>query len=262
MIKFCSLYSGSSGNSIYVGTDRTHLLVDAGVSGIRIAGALKEISVQPEHISGILITHEHSDHIKGAGIFSRKFNVPIYAKQKTWEAMRKELGDVSDENIKIIDHEYFTVGDIDVGNYSIPHDAADPVAYTFYIYNRKISVATDIGCVTETIHANVMGSDAVLIESNHDVEMLKNGSYPWSLKKRILSDHGHLSNDHAAELVSELALDGTKYIYLGHLSHENNYPELALKASCSALAECGMRPGRDVMVRVASRDHYSEVTEL
>ncbi|MFR1519364.1 MAG: MBL fold metallo-hydrolase [Clostridia bacterium] len=262
MIKFCSLYSGSSGNSIYIGTERTHLLIDAGVSGIRIAGALREISVDPEQIDGILITHEHSDHIKGAGIFSRKFDVPVYAREKTWNAMRKDLGQIKEENIKIIEQEYFTVGDIDICNYPIPHDAADPVAYTFYGYNRKISVATDIGCVTETIHKNVMGSDLVLLESNHDIEMLKNGKYPWPLKKRILSDHGHLSNDCAAALVTELAQRGTKHIYLGHLSQENNYPELAFAASRSALAECGICVSRDIFVNVASREHYSEVTEL
>ncbi|MBS5843972.1 MAG: MBL fold metallo-hydrolase [Clostridiales bacterium] len=262
MIKFCSLYSGSSGNSIYIGTERTNLLVDAGVSGIRIAGALREICVEPQQINGILITHEHSDHIKGAGIFSRKFNVPVYAREKTWEAMRKEIGPLKEENIRMIDQEYFTVGDIDICNYSIPHDAVDPVAYTFYVYNRKISVATDIGCVTDTIHENVIGSDIVLIESNHDVEMLKNGAYPWPLKKRILSDHGHLSNDHAAALVTELAQNGTKHVYLGHLSHENNYPELAFSASRRALAECGICVNRDIFVNVASREHYSEVTEL
>lgn len=262
MVKFCSLYSGSSGNSIYIGTERTKLLVDAGVSGIRIANALREICVEPEQIDGILITHEHSDHIRGAGIFSRKFGVPIYANAKTWEAMAGEIGEVKENCIKIIEDEYFTVGNIDVCKYPIPHDAADPVAYTFYIYQHKVSVATDIGCVTETIHEHVMGSEIALIESNHDIEMLKNGSYPWPLKKRILSDHGHLSNDNAAAFTAELALGGTKHIYLGHLSHENNYPELALAASRSALIECGIRLDQDVTVNVASREHYSEVTEL
>lgn len=262
MVKFCSLYSGSSGNSLYIGTERTNLLIDAGLSGVRIAGALRELRVAPEQIDGILITHEHSDHIRGAGIFSRKFDVPVYAREKTWNAMKKEIGALKDENIRIIDQEYFTVGDIDICNYPIPHDAADPVAYTFYVYNRKISVATDIGCITETIHGNVMGSDLVLIESNHDVEMLKNGRYPWPLKKRILSDHGHLSNDRAAALVTELALGGTKYIYLGHLSHENNAPEIALAASCKALTECGICVERDVTVNVAAREHSSKVTVL
>lgn len=176
--------------------------------------------------------------------------------------MRREIGPVKEENVRIIDREYFTVGDIDVCNYSIPHDAADPVAYTFYIYNRKISVATDVGCITEAVYENVMESDLALIESNHDVEMLKNGRYPWPLKKRILGDRGHLSNEHAAELAAELAQRGTRHIYLGHLSQENNEPELALAAARSALAECGIRTGRDVFVNVAPRGCSSEVTEL
>ena len=262
MVKFCSLYSGSSGNSIYIGTERTKLLIDAGVSGVKIAGALREISVRPEQIDGILITHEHADHIKGVGIFSRKFDVPVYAREKTWAAMRQEIGPVKEENVRMIDRGYFTVGDIDVCNYSIPHDAADPVAYTFYIYNRKISVATDVGCVTEEVYENVMESDLALIESNHDVELLKNGRYPWPLKKRILGDRGHLSNEHAAALAAALAQRGTRYICLGHLSQENNEPELALAAARSALAECGIRTGRDVFVNVAPRGYSSEVTEL
>lgn len=262
MVRFCSLYSGSSGNSIFVGTDRTRLLVDAGVSGVRISGALRELCVEPERIDGILITHEHSDHIKGAGIFSRKYDVPIYAREKTWCAMRRELGKLKEENIKVIEQEYFTVGDIDICHYSIPHDAADPAAYTFYAEGRKISVATDLGFVSEAVHTHLTGSDVVLIESNHDVEMLKNGSYPWPLKKRILGERGHLSNDGAAELAAELALTGTRYIYLGHLSQENNEPELALRTSCGVIAEHGLRVGRDVTVRIAAREHYSEVTEL
>ena len=262
MVKFCSLYSGSSGNSIYIGTERTKLLIDAGVSGVKIAGALREIGVRPEQIDGILITHEHADHIKGVGIFSRKFDVPVYAREKTWAAMRQEIGPVKEEHVRMIDRGYFTVGDIDVCNYSIPHDAADPVAYTFYIYNRKISVATDVGCVTEAVYENVMESDLALIESNHDVELLKNGRYPWPLKKRILGDRGHLSNEHAAALAAALAQRGTRYICLGHLSQENNEPELALAAARSALAECGIRTGRDVFVNVAPRGYSSEVTEL
>lgn len=262
MLRFCSLYSGSSGNSIYIGTQRTNLLVDAGVSGVRISNALKELGVESERIDAILITHEHSDHICGAGIFSRKFDVPIYATEKTWLAMRRELGKMREENIRIIDNEYFTIGDIDICAYQIPHDAADPTAYTFYASNRKISVATDIGYVTETIHKNVIGSDIALIESNHDEDMLINGSYPQYLKKRILSDHGHLSNAAASELAADLALSGTKYIYLGHLSKENNYPELALAASRNALAERGIKTERDVFLTVAPRDTYGEVTEL
>lgn len=262
MIKFCSLYSGSSGNCIYLGTEKTHVLVDAGVSGVRIANVLREIEVAPENICAILVTHEHSDHIKGAGIFSRKYNVPIYAKAKTWQAMRRELGKLSESNIRIIDDNAFSLGDFTVRSYSIPHDAADPVAYTFMASDKKISVATDIGCVTEEIYKNVIGSDIALIESNHDMTMLQNGKYPYHLKQRILSNHGHLSNDNAAVLATHLARKGTKHIYLGHLSHENNAPEIAFEATKSALVKCGFVVDKDVHVCVASREHFSEVTQL
>lgn len=262
MIKFCSLYSGSSGNSIYLGTESTHILVDAGVSGIRIAKALGEINVNPEDVCAILITHEHSDHIKGAGVFSRKYNVPIFARKKTWVSMRRELGTLPDNNIRIIDEPFFTIGDFEICNYSIPHDAADPVAYTFFAANKKISVATDIGCLTEEIYKNVLGSDIALIESNHDIDMLQNGRYPWQLKQRISGNLGHLSNVNAAVLATELARSGTKHIYLGHLSHENNYPELALEATRCALTECGYTINKDVHVCVAERERYSEVTNL
>lgn len=262
MVRFCSLYSGSSGNCIYIGTETTGILIDAGVSGIRITSALSEVGVKPESINAILITHEHTDHTKGAGIFTRKYKVPIFAREKTWKAMKRDLGKLQDEYIRIIDSDYFTIGDIEICNYSIPHDAADPVAYTFYTQNKKIAVATDIGCITDTIYKNVMGSNIALIESNHDIEMLRNGNYSWPLKKRILSDHGHLSNDNAAEFVTELAMSGTKNIYLGHLSHENNYPELAYKAAQRALNERGIIIGTDVFLCVAGREHYSEVTEI
>ena len=254
MIKFCSLYSGSSGNCIYLGTEKTQILVDAGVSGVRIANVLREIEVAPEKICAILVTHEHSDHIKGAGIFSRKYNVPIYAKAKTWQAMRRELGKLSENNIKVIND--------NICSYSIPHDAADPVAYTFSACDKKISVATDIGCVTEDIYKNIIGSDIALIESNHDMAMLNNGKYPYHLKQRILSNHGHLSNDNAAVLATHLARKGTKHIYLGHLSHENNAPEIAFEATKSALQKCGFDVNKDIHVCVASREHFSEVTQI
>lgn len=262
MLRFCSLYSGSSGNSIYIGTQKTNLLIDAGVSGTRISCALQKIGVSPESIDALLITHEHSDHIYGAGILSRRFGVPIYATEKTWQAMLPEIGKLNAESIHIIDRKYFTLGDIDICAYPIPHDAADPTAYTFYTNNRKISVATDTGCVTEEMHENIIESDIALIESNHDEDMLINGRYPQYLKKRILSDKGHLSNLAASYFAAELALSGTKYIYLGHLSKENNYPELALSASENALLERGIRTGRDVRLNVAPRDTCSEVTEL
>lgn len=262
MIKFCSLYSGSSGNSIYLGTKSTHILVDAGVSGIRIAKALTQIGENPEEVGAILVTHEHSDHIKGAGIFSRKYNVPIYARKRTWEAMRGELGTLSDRNICVIGEPVFEIGDVKIRNYSIPHDAVDPVAYTFFAENKKISIATDLGKLTEEIYDNVLGSNIVLLESNHDIKMLQNGPYPIQLKQRILGTRGHLSNENAADFVTKLVRSGTKNIYLGHLSKENNCPELAFAEASRALCKCGMEIDKDVHICVASRDGCSEVITI
>ncbi len=263
MIKFCSLFSGSSGNCIFIGTETTKVLIDAGVSGSRITEALEEIGEAPEDLSAIFITHEHSDHISGAGIVSRKYRVPIYATSKTWQAMTRGVGKILPENKKIMESgEQLTLGDLEIKNFSIPHDAVDPVAYSFETGGKRISVATDMGCVTQEIRENIWGSDLILLESNHDIEMLKSGSYPYVLKKRILGDRGHLSNLAAADFLTELALNGTAQFFLGHLSQENNTPECAYETTCHMLLERDLRVGRDLDVWVASRHHYSRVVTL
>ncbi len=265
MLKFCSLFSGSSGNCIFVGTERTRLLLDAGVSGTRIINSLYSIGEDPIDIQGIFITHEHQDHIMGAGVLSRRFDMPIYANEKTWSAMSRQLGKIREHNIRVIqpdNQRSFVLGDIVVSCYPIPHDAADPMAYTFAEGTHKIGVATDIGFVSDEIRENLRGCELILLESNHDVEMLRTGRYPWPLKQRILSNHGHLSNDCAADLVSEMVLQGTKYFMLGHLSQENNSPECAYETTRSMLWERGIVVGRDVALIVASRTHYSEVLRL
>lgn len=263
MIKFCSLFSGSSGNCIFIGTDEVKILIDAGVSGSKIAGALNEIGENPEDLSAIFVTHEHSDHVSGAGIVSRKYNVPIYATDKTWQAMARGLGKILPENrrsLKVGAH--ITLGDMEVKNFRIPHDAADPVAYSFKVGGKMISVATDMGCVTQEIRENITGSDLILLESNHDVKMLQNGSYPYALKQRILSDRGHLSNIVAADFLTDLALGGTSIFFLGHLSQENNTPECAYETANHMLLERGLRVGRDLDMWVADRYHYSRVVNL
>ena len=263
MIKFCSLFSGSSGNCIFIGTDKAKILIDAGVSGSRITAALKEIGEDPEDLSAIFVTHEHSDHIAGVGIVSRKYNLPIYATPKTWKAMGNAPGKLPPENIiKMEAGSIVTVGDLQAQSYSISHDAADPVAYTFTCGGRKVSVATDMGIITETVRENVTGSDLVLLESNHDIDMLKNGPYPYPLKKRILGDKGHLSNVSAADFLTELALAGTTEFFLGHLSEENNTPERAYSTSNSMLLERDLKDGRDLELKVASRYTYSETVIL
>lgn len=280
MIKFCSLFSGSSGNCIFLGTDRTKLLIDAGVSAKRIEQALRSIDEDPQDIDAILITHEHSDHTQGAGIYARRHRTAVYANESTWNAMVRAIGPHMDSQHQVCAStggSDFQIGDIQVHSFVIPHDATDPVAYTFYIKDRKITVATDMGYITEEVRANVRGSDALLLESNHDTDMLMTGSYPWPLKKRIGGEQGHLCNEDAAAFVAELAQDGTKCIFLGHLSQENNRPALALETASQQLYAHGFSivGGSDtvdpdifrtsaplVHLSVASRNTRSEVAIL
>lgn len=260
---FCSLYSGSSGNCIYVGTKRTNILIDAGLSGKSIIGALDEVGVNPGELSGILVTHEHDDHIRGVGILSRRFNIPIYANNNTWTAMRNKIGAVKDENIRYLNvDEPFEIGDIGINPFKTPHDAAESVGFSFQNGGKKVSLATDIGHVNDYIIRNIEGSDIVLLESNHDVEMLKFGPYPYLLKRRILSDIGHLSNDDAGTAILKLIKDRFMTVILGHLSKQNNYPELAYRTVITTLEENGVNIGKDVDIHMANRSSVSNFYEL
>jgi len=263
MIKFCSLFSGSSGNAIFVGTEDTRLLIDAGLSGKRIIQALHAIGEDPSRLDAILVTHEHSDHIKGAGIVSRRFRIPIYASGGTWEAMEESLGPLGRGNCKCFcTGEGFEVGDISIKAFPIPHDAAEPVGFNFFIRNRKLTIATDIGHMNMKLLENFDQSDLIMLESNHDLEMLKAGPYPWVLKQRIMSDTGHLSNENAGKVAAYMAGRGTTRFLLGHLSRENNFPQLAYQTVLNALQEKGIQPGRDVYLDVMLRDKPGEVVNL
>lgn len=263
MIKFCSLYSGSSGNSLFVSSGQTKILIDAGLSAKRIISALCSIGESPDELSAILITHEHSDHIKGAGIMSRKFKTPIYANNNTWQAMDKALGHVDECNRQCFENGCeFGIGDIGVRAFSIPHDASDPVGFNFFAGGKKISTATDIGHMNKELLENLEDSDLLLLESNHDVEMLRVGPYPWHLKKRIMGDRGHLSNEMASKVVAYLAEKGTQKFMLGHLSRENNFPELAYQTVSNKLSEKSIVIGRDILLDVVLRDTTSRVVEF
>lgn len=263
MVKFCSLFSGSSGNSLFIGTSRARILIDAGLSAKKIIQAICSIGENPSELSAILVSHEHSDHIRGAGITSRKFNVPIYANERTWEAMEQEIGPISLENkLYFQTGEEFTIEDIGVKAFNIPHDAAEPVGFNFFIDDKKITTATDIGHMNRNLLNCLMESDLLLLESNHDVEMLKVGPYPWVLKKRILGDQGHLSNEMAGKVIAYLAENGSKKFLLGHLSRENNFPELAYQTVYNALMEKQICAGTDIMLEVALRDRVGKVIEL
>jgi phosphoribosyl 1,2-cyclic phosphodiesterase len=263
MVKFCSLFSGSSGNSLFIGTERTKLLIDAGLSGKRTLEALCSIGENPAELSAILISHEHIDHVRGAGIMSRKQNIPIYANESTWSAMENGLGPVKLENrVVFTTGRAFEIGDICINPFAIPHDAAEPVGYNFFVQGKRITTATDIGHMNEELLSNIEGNDLLLLESNHDIEMLKMGPYPWPLKKRIMGDHGHLSNEKCAEVIAYLAEKGGKRFILGHLSNENNFPELAYQTTLNALNEKKIAVGDDVSIEVALRDRVGRMNIL
>ncbi len=259
MLKLASLYSGSSGNSIYISSKSTHILVDAGLSGKRIEKSMASIGASIKNIQAILISHEHMDHILGAGVLSRRYGIPIYANEKTWEAMRVSLKKIDPDCIRIfLTGQPFKIGDIEINTFSTPHDAIEPVGFNFCCNKKKVTIATDIGHIHKSLLNNLVGSDMILLESNHDIEMLKVGRYPWPLKQRIMSDKGHLCNDMAAKVVAYLAANGTKKFLLGHLSKENNFPELAFQTVKNALTEKSVAAGRDVYVGIAYRDRVSE----
>lgn len=237
MFKFCSLYSGSTGNSSIVLTENTKILIDAGESAKKIAEALNSIGIEPNEIDAILITHEHSDHIKGLGTFSKKYNIPVYANTETWDAMESQKGKMSIDNIKYFKFEKFEIGNLSILPFSIPHDAANPCGFNIFYKDKKISVATDIGHMTSEIVNKLENSSFILLEANYDPNILKCSSYPYSLKQRISGPNGHLPNEVAGKTISYLVEHGLNTVMLGHLSKENNFPELAYKTVVDELMQ-------------------------
>ncbi len=252
MITFLSLISGSSGNATFVSDGKTKILIDCGMSGSRLKEALSGIDVDISTLNAVLITHEHSDHIKGLGVLARKYNIPVFATFKTFSGM-KNIGEFDDALKNSIKDE-LEIGGIGIRAFSIPHDAADPVGYNFFIDNTKLSLATDIGKMNDDVFESIKGSKYVILESNHDVDILRLGSYPYSLKKRILSPYGHLSNDDAAKTALHLAETGTEHFMLAHLSRENNLPEIAQVTTANIFNANDIKLNRDVTLTVASRN--------
>jgi phosphoribosyl 1,2-cyclic phosphodiesterase len=214
-------------------------------------------------LSAVLISHEHSDHTKGAGILSRKLDIPLYANEETWLSMESDLGKINPENKMYFDmNSEFEIGSIKIRAFAIPHDAANPVGFNLFSNDRKFTVATDIGHITKKLLGCFEMSDMILLESNHDVDMLKIGRYPWPLKKRILSEKGHLSNEMAGKVIEYMACRGTRKFLLGHLSQENNFPELAYQTVYNVL--CGNPEIRstEIMLDIAHRDSVGRVIEV
>lgn len=261
--RVCSLFSGSSGNSTYIGNNGTHILIDAGQSGKQITEALRHLGIKPGDLDCILISHEHSDHIKSAGLLSRKFDIPIYANENTWIAMEKHMEEVSSVNVRIFDDsEAFLVKDIAIKPYSIPHDAASPVGFCFFCGKRKVSIATDLGHVSYEILNTIMDSDMVILESNHDPGLLQSGHYPFFLKKRIMGKNGHLSNIDSGNALVDMVKCRVTHALLAHLSKENNLPQLAYNTVKDILLKGGIKPDRDVMLDIAHRNTVSNIYYL
>ncbi len=239
-MQFLSIASGSSGNCLYAGNGENSLLIDAGISKKRIVGGLETINVSPENIDGILITHEHSDHIKGLGVMLRAYGTKVYATEETFdEIMRTNaIGKVDTTLFNCVkpDKE-FKVGSLNVKPFSISHDAVNPICFTISDFSGKIGIATDLGYYDDYIIDNLMDSQILLLEANHDVNMLQVGVYPYRLKQRILGNKGHLSNENCARLICRLLEGGLRYVFLGHLSKENNFPELAYETVKSEIRQ-------------------------
>ena len=255
-----SLKSGSRGNAALLYSNKNKILVDCGASGKAVTEALSELDVKPDELDGIVVTHEHTDHVSGIGVMMRRYGLPVWATSGTWNAMQGTIGKIDDGLIRILKSgEAFEIGEIGVCPFSIPHDAADPVGYSFCCGGDKISVATDIGELKKELFEAVKGSRTVILEANHDVNMLEIGSYPMQLKRRIKGKFGHLSNDEAGKAAEFLVRLGTENILLGHLSEENNYPELALQTVVCALNDAEIKVGEDVQLAVAKRAAVSSV---
>lgn len=262
-MEFYSIASGSSGNCICVGDDDTHVMIDAGISGKRIEEGMNAYGYTTSDMAGLLITHEHSDHISGVGVISRKYGLPIYGTAGTLASIKRNnsLGKIDLGLFREIKTGVnFQIGSLDIYPMHISHDAADPVAYIVSSGNKRIGIITDLGYFDENIILHSMGLDAMLVEANHDVHMLEVGPYPYPLKQRILGEHGHLSNDTCAKFLNEILHDDTKHVLLGHLSKENNYPQLAYETVRVGITmgDCPYT-GSDFPIEVAPR---SEVSRL
>lgn len=246
-MRFSVLASGSTGNAVYVENDEHAFLIDVGLSGKKMEQLFAKIDRDMKKLSGILVTHEHSDHIKGLGVVARKYNVPIYANEKTWLAMEGNIGNIpTDLRFHFEMEAMKSFGSIDIQSFAVSHDAADPMFYVFHEEGRKLAVITDTGYVSDRMKGHIRGADAFVFESNHDIGMLQMGHYPWSTKRRILSDVGHVSNEDAAVAMSDVIFDKPTQIYLSHLSKDNNMKDLARMSVAQTLQSCGIITGEFV----------------
>lgn len=259
---FCPLFSGSTGNCSFVAAADTHILVDAGASAARINAALEQIGASLRQIDGVLITHEHVDHIQGVGVLARK-GLKIYANEGTWQAMylSGKLGDIpASSRVVFTSGHDFGIGSLAISPLSISHDAAEPVGYVIGARARRLAFVTDTGYLPPAVEEATLGVDILMLESNHDVALLEsNARYPAQLKRRILSNKGHLSNDMAASLLPRYATSGVSHIALAHLSQENNTPELAFDTAAAALLSQGVDLGSEIRLGMTWPHQVGEI---
>lgn len=266
MIRYFSIGSGSTGNCAYIGTDETHILLDAGFSAKRIKEGLSEQGISINDIQGILVTHEHRDHIGGLGVLMRKYMIPVYATPRTREAILNShyLGKMDERLfVPISTLGDFEINDLKIGVLPISHDAVDPVAYRFSKGDKSLAVITDLGVYDENTISFLSSLDGIVIEANHDRRMLETGPYPYQLKRRIASEYGHLSNEDCGRLLSSIVHEHLKWIVLAHLSAENNYDQLALEAVGMeiTLSDNKFR-GKDFEINVAPRFMTGKIYEI
>lgn len=261
-MKFCSLYSGSTGNSLFVQGNETKILVDAGVSAKKVVEGLSSIDVDINDINAIIVTHEHIDHIRSIGTLAKKYNIPVYANLGTWNGIENEKSVVNIENKNYFKvGEEIEIGDLKIKSFSTSHDAMDSCGFSIKNDDKKISIATDLGEMTKEVIENLKSSKFVLLESNYDPEVLRCCSYPYSVKTRIAGIRGHLSNNEAGKTISQLIKYGLGNVMLGHLSKESNFPELAYKSVVNELVQNGMKE-KEIELGVASRFEPSKVVNI
>lgn len=263
-MRLCSIASGSSGNCIYVGSDNTHILVDVGISRKRIEEGLKKTDLTGEDLSGILITHEHSDHTQGLGVFARRYKIPMYATKGTIDGIlqcSRYLGDFDTGLFREIEIDKdVMIGDMSVHPFHISHDAKEPCGYRIVSGTSTLGIATDMGTFTKYTIEQLQGLNAILLEANHDVRMLQAGPYTYALKQRVMSDYGHLSNENSGLLLNQILHKDMKHIMLGHLSKENNMPEIAYETVKFEINQAATPfKAEDFHLCVASRDQESEI---
>jgi phosphoribosyl 1,2-cyclic phosphodiesterase len=263
MLEFCSLYSGSSGNCLFVNSNNTKILVDCGTSCKKIVDGLQSINYSIEDIDAILVTHEHSDHVQGLGAVSNKFDIPVYANAETWNAMGKQKEKILPHNIKYFKNEEdFVLNDLNIHPFSTPHDAANPCGFNIHNGKKQLSIATDLGHVTDKLIKDLEKSSFILLESNYEPEILKVSRYPYLLKQRIAGPYGHISNEDSGSVIAKLmSKRDLKQVMLGHLSKENNFPELAYKT----VAEQLMNNNQDlntISISVASRSTPGKIIKI